>query len=153
MRRLSHIQKKQGLILSDRASGLLLALLLEELCKTDLTGRKEFCGTERVIPLVIDWIEHHTLPLPPLKEIAAFAGWSVNYFRGQFRAASGQTVGEFLKRRRMSEAARLLAETRRPIKEIAMQAGYAEVTAFHRAFSLRYKVTPRQFRYQRAPTI
>lgn len=153
MRRLSRIQKKRGVILSDRASSLLLALLLEELRLADLTGPKEFSGTERVIPLIIDWIEHHALPLPPVREIAAFAGWSVNYFRGQFRAVSGQTVGEFLRHRRMGEAARLLAETRRPIKEIATQAGYADVASFHRAFSGRYKVTPGQYRDLRALTI
>lgn len=153
MRRLSHLQKKRGVVLSDRACGLLLALLLEELRRANGTGRKEFSGSEQVISLVIDWIEHHTLPLPPLKEVAAVAGWSVNYFRAQFQAVSGQTAGDFLKQRRMSEAARLLAETRRPIKEIAVLVGYAEVASFHRAFTDRYKVTPGQYRDQRVLTV
>jgi len=153
MRRLSRIQKVRGTVHADRASGLLLALLLEELRSAASTAPEESSGAEQVIPLVIDWIEHHALPLPPLREIAASVGWSVNYFRDQFRAVSGQTAGEFLKQRRMSEAARLLVETRRPIKEIAMQAGYAEVASFHRAFCDRYKVTPGHYRDQRVLTI
>lgn len=145
MRRLSRAQQgSPRAVAADRAAGLLLAQLLEELQRT--AGTTPASGPEHTIQVAIDWIEHHALPLPSLREIAAFAGWSVSYFRDQFRAVEGYPVGAFLRQRRMSEAARLLVETRRPIKEIATQAGYAEVAAFHRAFHDRYKVTPGQYR-------
>lgn len=64
-------------------------------------------GTEVSIELVTAWIDHHALSPPPVKAIAAFAGWSVN-------------------------SARLPIKTGQPIKEIATSAGYSRVAAFDR---------------------
>jgi AraC family transcriptional regulator, mar-sox-rob regulon activator len=149
MRRLSRLQKARGEVRSDNPSALLLALLLEEFRTSEAETRSEPSNAERTISFIIDWIEHHALPLPSLKKIAASSGWSVNYFRDQFRAVTGQTVGEFLKQRRLGEAARLLVETRLPIKDIAQQADYAEAASFHRAFLARYRMTPGRYREQR----
>lgn len=149
MRRLSRLQRPGDLPASGEARGLLLALLLEEFKAAGTKEKPEAGGAKTTVQLVLDWVENHALPLPSLKEIAEFAGWSVSHLRDQFRAVSGRPVGEFLKQRRMGEAARLLVETRQPIKEIAVRAGYSDVAAFHRAFHDRYKVTPGHYREQR----
>lgn len=149
MRRLSWIQIGEGVARSDRTGGLLLLLLLEEFKAAKMVARPDESGARQTIQLAIDKLENHLLPLPTLKEIAHTAGWSVNYFRDQFRAISGRTLGDFLKQRRLAEAARLLVETRRPIKEIAMLADYSEPASFHRAFFQRYHLTPGKFRSRR----
>lgn len=147
MQRLLRLQTASST--SDKACSLLLILLIEEFKVARTVERGETTTSERTVQRVIEWIENHSLPLPSLKEIAEFAGWSVSYFRDQFRITSGRSLGDFLKQRRMGEAARLLAETRLPIKEISAQAGYSEVAAFHRAFHIRYKVTPGKYRDRR----
>lgn len=148
MRRLSRLQKRPAAQAS-RASQMLLALLIEEFKSAEPRKIPAAAGAEKTVHFVMDWIEHHELPLPSLRKIAETAGWSVSYFRDQFRTVNGRPLGEFLKERRMGEAARLLLETNRPIKEIAVQAGYTDVAAFHRAFLRRYKVTPGHYRDHR----
>lgn len=152
MRRLLRLQNSAEST-SDKICGLLLVLLIEEFKTAKSLEREELTASERTVQQIIEQIENHNLPLPSLKEIAEFAGWSVSYFRDQFRSVSGRSIGDFLKQRRMGEAARLLAETRLPIKEISAQAGYSEVAAFHRAFQIRYKVTPGQYRDQCVPMV
>lgn len=149
MQRLSRRQKTPEPAKTDPAGELLLALLLEEFGSSGNLTKYQRTGSARTIHRVIDWIEHHPFPLPAVKDIAGFAGWSMSYLREQFRESSGRSLGEFLKQHRMEEAARLLVETRKPIKEIAIQAGYADVAAFTRAFLDRYKVAPGQYRNQR----
>jgi len=145
MARLSRLQNQPDATILDNPDWLLLAILLEEFKRAGPV-EKGTSAAERIVQRLIDRIENHALPLPTLKEISEFSGWSVSFLRHRFRSVTGRTIGEFLKQRRMAESARLLAETRKPIKEIAMQAGYGDVAAFHRAFLERYKITPGQYR-------
>ncbi|TCO69783.1 AraC family transcriptional regulator [Rhodovulum euryhalinum] len=58
----------------------------------------------------------------------------------------GRTALDLLSERKISEARRLLADTRAPIKEIASALGYASPAYFTRAFHARTGRTPKDFR-------
>jgi len=58
----------------------------------------------------------------------------------------GRTASDLLTERKISEARRLLADTRAPIKEIASALGYASPAYFTRAFQTRTGHTPKEFR-------
>ncbi|MGC9417346.1 MAG: AraC family transcriptional regulator [Rhodovulum sp.] len=58
----------------------------------------------------------------------------------------GRTASDLLAERKISEARRLLADTRAPIKEIAQALGYASPAYFTRAFQSRTGATPKEFR-------
>ena len=58
----------------------------------------------------------------------------------------GSTASEFLAERKFSEARRLLADTRKPVKQIAAELGFASPAYFTRAFQGRCGQSPRSFR-------
>jgi AraC-like DNA-binding protein len=86
-----------------------------------------------------------------VEEMARRAGYSAAHFRLLFAAAFNTRPAAFLLRLRMNEAQRLLRETRKAIKEIAGETGYADAVAFHRAFARRTGRTPASYRRQFAP--
>ena len=64
-------------------------------------------------------------------------------------AASDETVGRYLLRRRLEECARALVSTvhlERPVAAIAFEHGFNSATHFGRAFRSKYGMTPREYR-------
>lgn len=57
-------------------------------------------------------------------------------------AAQGETFSDLLRAARLERARRAIAGGRRPIQQIAWESGYAELSAFHRAFRRRFGATP-----------
>ena len=63
-----------------------------------------------------------------------------------FLRQHGMTPRRFLLEIRMQHARHLLSGTPQPIKEIAVECGYADVVAFHRAFTGYFSETPANYR-------
>jgi AraC-like DNA-binding protein len=81
-----------------------------------------------------------------VSDLARRANLSPSRFRDVFYKEHGITAGEFLRVVRCEEAQRLLAETERPLKEIAVALGFADAVVFHRAFKSRTGQTPGEYR-------
>lgn len=81
-----------------------------------------------------------------MPNLAAMAGFSPSHFSARFRAATGYTVLEYVKRLRMARARRLLMLTDTPIADIASAVGYGDALYFSRHFSAVHQVSPSQFR-------
>ena len=84
--------------------------------------------------------------LPTVAALAALCGLSQRHFFRLFRASTGQTLAAFAAERRMARACALLAEPRRPIKDIAWRCGFETPAAFSAAFRKMQGVTPSAFR-------
>lgn len=63
-----------------------------------------------------------------------------------FSQAAGMPIQEYLRRARLTQAARLLVKTNRPILEIALDCGYESQQAFSVAFKRAYHCAPAHFR-------
>lgn len=63
-----------------------------------------------------------------------------------FGAATGRSVMDYARGRRLSEAARALADGAPDILAVALEAGYASHQAFSRAFRIQFGVTPEALR-------
>ncbi len=72
------------------------------------------------------------LSLDALADVAALSRF---HFHRVFRAVTGRTVAEMVRRIRMDHAAVALCYSDRPIAEIAASVGYPDVTSFTRAFA------------------
>ena len=81
-----------------------------------------------------------------LEDIAEEFQYSKFYVARKFRECTGVTLHKYIQGRRLDEAARKLAETRRPIAQIAFEAGYGSQQAFTQAFRLVYVCTPGEYR-------
>lgn len=84
-----------------------------------------------------------------LNAVAEAAGYSKYHLHRMFAAAVGMTPHDYIRRRRLTEAARLLVHSTRPIADIALSAGYASQQAFTAIFKTLYKKTPQEYRERR----
>lgn len=98
--------------------------------------------TERVL----SYIEEHLGQELSLEGIAEELHYSKYYVARAFREKTGITLHKYIQGRRLSEAARKLAQTRQPILDIAFDAGYGSQQAFTQAFHQEYRYTPQQYR-------
>jgi AraC family transcriptional regulator len=91
---------------------------------------------------------HFTQPLD-LDEIANASGVSRFHMSRAFVVATGRPVIGYLRARRLTEAARQLADGAPDILSVALEVGYGSHEAFTRAFSDQFGVTPEQVRAAR----
>ena len=81
-----------------------------------------------------------------LRDLAREAGISVSRFCHLFKGQTGTAPGRYLRRLRLSEAARLLRETPLSVKQVAGNLAYQDASRFVAAFRKVYRVTPLQYR-------
>ena len=84
-----------------------------------------------------------------LAGIATASGVSRYHLLRAFGAATGHSVMGYVRARRLTEAARLLAAGAADILGVALDAGYASHEAFTRAFRDQFGLTPEATRAQR----
>lgn len=81
-----------------------------------------------------------------LDDLAAEACYSPFHFHRLFRAATGETVRQHVRRLRLERAAGQLVHTQDEILGIALAAGYGSHEAFTRAFQAHFDASPSTFR-------
>jgi AraC family transcriptional regulator len=84
-----------------------------------------------------------------LDELSQAAGISRYHFAHVFAAATGQSTMRYMRGRRLSEAARVLANGGPDILTVALDFGYGSREAFTRAFRDQFGLTPESVRRQR----
>ncbi|BCN31927.1 AraC family transcriptional regulator [Anaeromicropila herbilytica] len=94
----------------------------------------------------IQYIENNLMNDLNLTDIISCTGFSKYHFARIFKAISGYTINDYIRKRRMTEATRLLTNSNMRILDIAISYGYNSQEAFTRAFKEVYDVTPRYYR-------
>ena len=84
-----------------------------------------------------------------LDEIAQVSGVSRFHLSRAFGVATGRSVMRYVRERRLSEAARQLADGAPDILTVALDWGYGSHEAFTRAFREQFGVTPEELRARR----
>ncbi len=91
--------------------------------------------------------EHFEDPIT-VEQLSHIAGVHGVHLIRTFRKYHGITVGEYLRRRRIEFACRLLQSSELSVTQVAVQAGFYDQSHFTRAFRAMVGVTPGQFRSQ-----
>ena len=94
----------------------------------------------------IHFIEKNLFMNLSQKQVAKSAGMSVRSFTKWFWAVTGFSYKEYIVRRRLSEAQKLLEESGESVLEIALSVGYQSHESFSRAFKKEFGVSPVQYR-------
>ncbi len=94
----------------------------------------------------IDYIETHLCDDIKLAEIAKQSYFSEFHFNRLFKKAMGTSVMEYVRERRLSEAAMELTEANEKITDIALKYQFSSEESFSRAFKKRYGASPRYYR-------
>jgi AraC family transcriptional regulator len=96
---------------------------------------------------VLDYIDarlSEKLDLATLAQVAHVSEW---HFHRVFQALTGETPGNWVRRRRLEVAAmRLLAARRDPVLKIALEVGFKSPEVFTRAFVAHFGATPSAWR-------
>ena len=100
------------------------------------------------IETVIDYIESHLDEKLDLEKLSEAVHYSKYHLHRMFTNTVGMTIHDYVQRRQLTEAAKLLIFSSRPIIEIAFFCGYESQQAFSSAFKSMYKVPPVQYRDQ-----
>jgi AraC-like DNA-binding protein len=92
------------------------------------------------------WIDSHAHESIDLATVASQVDLSPFHFLRIFRRVVGVSPHQYLVRARLRRAARLLASDSRPITELALDVGFADLSNFVRTFHRAAGVSPREFR-------
>ena len=99
------------------------------------------------------FIESHLGEDIRVEEVARAAGYSYYHLNRQFTAVLGESVGSYIKKRRLADAAQKLLRTDRKIIDIALENCFDSPEAFSRAFKAVYQVSPQVYRRNRLDTL
>nr|WP_267963552.1 helix-turn-helix domain-containing protein [Halomonas sp. MCCC 1A11062] len=94
------------------------------------------------------WLSDKASHRVSMRHLADYLGYSESHLRRLFTNHFGYSPGRYRDLLRLERAAMLLARTRLPIIEIAIQCGYSSHPVFTRAFRHKHGSSPRTFRQQ-----
>ena len=92
------------------------------------------------------WLETHAADPIRLEDAAREAGLSAFHFLRVFRRVLGVTPHQYLLRLRLARAARLLADASLSVTDVALEAGFADLSNFVRTFRRAAGASPGEFR-------
>ncbi len=95
---------------------------------------------------IINYIENHLDEKLNLEAIAEGVSYSKFHIHKVFRETVGMSIFIYMRRRQLTEAARMLTQSNIPILDIALMTGYESQQAFSAVFKALYKKTPNTFR-------
>jgi len=129
----------------------LLAAFLEEMLRTGnlppSPPRKfHISKKHRIVQAACRLIYERLSHPPSTPNLAKTLSISPTSLRSFFKEITGLSIGSFLTRVRLCEAAALLHGTPLEIKEVAQRVGYLSVSSFIRSFRQMARITPLQFR-------
>lgn len=82
-----------------------------------------------------------------LKKLAGIAGVSPYYFHREFKSLTGETLYDFIQRKRLERACFLLSSNSEiKIIDIAYQCSFSTPSSFSKAFKTYYMTTPSEYR-------
>ena len=98
------------------------------------------------IEMVIDYIENNLDGKIDLETVANEIHYSKYHLHRMFTSTVGMTIHDYVQRRQLTEAAKLLVFSDKPIIEIAFICGYESQQAFSSIFKSMYKIPPAEYR-------
>lgn len=102
--------------------------------------------TVHIVSQAIRYMEDHLHDKLDLETVAAALHYSKYHLHRIFTKTTGLTIHAYAGRRRLTEAAKLLIFSEKPIMEIALLSGYESQQSFTDTFKSMYKTTPAKFR-------
>lgn len=99
----------------------------------------------------VNFIESNLTADISLPVIASEVGLSMYHFHRVFQAELGESACEYLRKRRLTEAAKELRESRKKIADIALAYQFGSQEAFTRAFKAVFGLTPGEYRKKNQP--
>ena len=124
--------------------GYIQLILGKVLCLMTFTSRQS-TGADAMEKLLLFLNTHYQEPVTR-KQIAHAVGYNESYISHLFSGIFQTTLTDYLTALRLEDAARMLRETALPVSQIALSVGFGSIRSFHRAFSQKFGISPREYR-------
>lgn len=105
------------------------------------------------IESAVIFIENNLHETIGVEDVADITGYSYYHFQRVFKAVLGESIGNYIRSRRLNRAASELIYSDNRILDIAMHYQFDSQEAFNRAFKNVYNVSPGIYRKKRIDTI
>ena len=102
--------------------------------------------SRRLMNRVVEYIDTHLADDLTLTRLAQVGGFNASYLSRLFKQLMGVGVSDYILRKRMELARRLLSDTNTRIQDVAAQTGYLSAHSFTRAFRAETGVSPTEWR-------
>jgi AraC-like DNA-binding protein len=120
-----------------------------QLCDALLDGQRTAPATGIAFTRIDRWLRAHLDEPLRIADLAAHCGLGVRRFHALFTEAFGETPHQYLNKLRLDTAVQMLDAGTASLTDIAAQTGFADQSAFTRAFSRRFGQAPGQWRAMR----
>lgn len=101
-----------------------------------------------LIGRVITFVSYDLTSDLSLKNIASILNVNTSYLSATFKKECGETLTDYVRRKRMENAAYILAHSDKQIQAVAEECGIMDPNYFIKLFKKQYDVTPTQYRNQ-----
>lgn len=128
----------------EAARGLLINVIIQML--------REVCTAEApkdglaIAPSMMEYVRGHYMYPIKITDACTEGNFSIPYLSKHFKAETGVTFSEFLKRVRIEASCRLLLNTDKSVWEISQLVGYRDTAFFHKIFQEYMNCTPARYR-------
>lgn len=109
-------------------------------------NRSKQLELQKCFSMVYDYIEKNITDDLTLESVADIAGYSKYHFSRLFKEYSGYSFYDYIRTQKINHAAELLLNPELPVIDIALQAGFANLTTFNRTFKAIKGCTPTHYR-------
>ncbi len=94
---------------------------------------------------IVEYVDRHLAEKLDMEQAARQAGMSYHYFSRYFKRAMGASFTDYVNRKRIAKAERLLATSGRSIAEVASEVGIGNMAHFYELFKRFNGCTPKQY--------
>lgn len=108
--------------------------------------------SESVIAVIIDWIDDNLHKPLRIEQIAHYSGYSKWYLQRLFLQYKGESLGRYIRNKKLDSAARDLRETDENIYSIGLRYGYDSQQTFTRLFTRHFHLPPGEYRKKNKTT-
>ncbi|MBQ8201058.1 MAG: helix-turn-helix transcriptional regulator [Clostridia bacterium] len=151
---LTQIYRAGGLLRNLHCYALLLELyailgeqyLVTSASPAEMNALHRQLSGEDAFNRALDYVNENYMDDVTLDSLAAYAGFSRYTLSRMFRQHTGATFTQYLNKRRVTMAAELLAGTKMPVTQVALQCGFNSIATFNRVFRDVKGCTPTQYR-------
>lgn len=100
----------------------------------------------QIIKDIVAWIDSRIEKPLSIEDVARHSGYSKRHLQRLFNQHQSVCLGDFIREKKMQNAARDLRETTMTVKLISLRHGYTSQQTFTRIFTRRFSMPPGTYR-------
>lgn len=101
---------------------------------------------DRRIKAVLTLLQQEWRTTVRVRELASRCNLGTSRLEHLFKRDTNMSIRDFVRERRLAEAANMLRGTEEPVSVVSFRSGFPDVSNFNHAFKKRYGMSPRQYR-------